>query len=149
MTDLGSRPLTDNKLLFETIFKGYCTKYNWTYLDSYEDDDKGVIGQAIFAYSLLLVSKYGGVKRRQSFYAERYFKVTNLELNPDYNNSDEIFKFACYTLRTFDHFLYAFGLVILGCEMPKDPSELVRIQLGNIVKTPLFDKLIKFRPHKH
>jgi len=123
------------------IFKTITTKFNWAYYDGYGDDQ---IGQLGFGFSLILMSKYGKDEHLDQFYADKYFKAF-----PDLIESDSLTGFEtgdrrstkCYSLRTFDRFLVYFGLIkIKMAEKSWDSDKF-------IIKTQLFDKLIKVQPH--
>lgn len=142
LTKMGEKLLSDPDGLLKVIFTTFCRKFQWAYCDRYEDPE---IGQTGFAYSLVLLSKYGDEKRLDEFYAEKYFvafpRFREEITEPPYGTI-EIYTSDCYSLRTFDRFLDLFGLIRIEREGTDQGS------IKWIYKTDLFDKLIKIRPHE-
>lgn len=140
LTKTGEKIASDNQKLFELIFKTMTQKFSWAYYDGYEDEQ---IGQLGYGFSLILLSKYGAENRFDSFYAAKYLKAFPqfLEsITPTYGTAEQYIG-NCYSIRTFERFLSCFGLV----EIEKKGKMFERKSL--ILKTELFDKLIKVRPH--
>lgn len=141
LTKSGQRIISDDYKLLDLIFKTITTKFNWAYYDGYGDNQ---IGQLGFGFSLILISKYGSTKYLDQFYANKYFKAF-----PDLLEQESPARFVtqekrsanCYSLRTFDRFLDYFGLIKI--EMADKSWNADKY----IIKTELFDKLIKVRPH--
>lgn len=143
LTAKGTKIITDDSKLLVTIFKGFCQKFNWKYFDGYTDDAQlGTIGQLGFGYSLILLSKYGNQERLYKYYADKYFKafpIMNREIQSNYGHD---YSLSSYSLRTFERFLYNFGMV----EINKNKQFLME---GTYVKkTPLFDQFISIVAHK-
>ena len=140
MTKKGEKITADNFSLLEHLFKVYCTKFNWAYLDGFGDDR---IGQVGFGFSLVLLSKYGDKKRIDTFYSEKYFKAFPKLImyirEPRYETIERHVS-RCYSLRTFDRFMYYFGLIKIEQEKVFDSDKLIE-------KTKIFDRLITCRPH--
>ncbi|MFK5892282.1 MAG: hypothetical protein QM504_03565 [Pseudomonadota bacterium] len=142
LTHKGITLITDDAKLLQLIFKIFTTKFNWGYYDGYSEDNVGQLG---FGFSLILLSQYGKQKRADEFYAKKYFKAfTQLVDNaspPNYGTLEEQLE-SCYSLRTFDRFLIYFGLINI------ESAENI---LGNskIIKTDLYDKLIRCKPPKY
>jgi hypothetical protein len=136
LTKNGEKIVASNENLLKLILKTFATKFNWAYFDGYGENP---IGQLGFGFSLILLSKYGDKRQRDSFYAEKYFTAFP-SLPETVDSSFSTIKessHSCYSLRTYDRFLDYFGLVDVD-------------EQGNIVdskkfitKTTLFDKLIK------
>lgn len=140
LTKTGEKIAFDNQKLFELIFKTMTQKFSWSYYDLYEDEQ---IGQFGFGFSLILLSKYGAEKRLDYFYAEKYLKAFpqfSESITPTYGTAEQ-YVGNCYSVRTFERFLIYFGLI----EIEKLGEMLDRKNF--IIKTKLFDKLIKIRPH--
>lgn len=143
LTAKGTKIITDDSTLLVTIFNGFCQKFNWAYFDGYTDDEQSeLIGQFGFGYSLILLNKYGNIERTSKFYADKYFealpvlvKDVQATFNKDYSSN-------CYGLRTFERFLYHFGMVEIKKDMPFLQAETY------VKKTPLFDQFIIVVPHK-
>lgn len=140
LTKTGEKIASDNQELFELIFKTMTQKFSWAYYDGYEDQQ---IGQFGFGFSLILLAKYGAQKRLDYFYSEKYlnaFPQFLESITPTYGTAEQ-YAGNCYSIRTFERFMSYFGLV----EIEKQGKMLDRKNF--IVKTELFDKLIKVRPH--
>ena len=140
LTKNGEKTATDNQKLFELIFKTMTQKFSWAYYDGYEDEQ---IGQFGYGFSLILLAKYGAEKRLDYFYSEKYLKAFpqfSETIIPTYGTAEQ-YAGNCYSIRTFERFMNYFGLV----EFEKQGRMLERKKL--IIKTELFDKLIKVRPH--
>jgi hypothetical protein len=145
LTAAGTKNLTDDSKLFDSIFKSFCQKFNWHYFDHYSDDKQpGTIGQLGFGFSLILLSKYGNEERFETYYANKYFKAFPIFLKtvqPTYGTVQD-YCFNCYCLRTFERFLYHFGLIEI-----KRGKRILQEETY-IKKTPLFDRLISIIPHR-
>lgn len=145
LTTTGTKIITDDSKLFDSIFKGFCQKFNWHYFDHYSDDPQsGTIGQLGFGFSLILLSKYGNVERSDKYYADKYFKAFPAMLEnvqPTYATVEDYCS-NCYCLRTFERFLYHFGLVEIKKGKRFNGEETY------VKKTPLFDKLVSLIPHR-
>ncbi|HHN48781.1 MAG TPA: hypothetical protein ENN08_07655 [Bacteroidales bacterium] len=135
LTKKGEKLLSDKPEFFKQIFTTFCTKFHWAYYDGYETS---LIGQFGFAFSLILVNKYGAKKRSVKFYAEKYFdafpKLLEGLNEREYTPIDRLAT-GCYSLRTFNRFLYFFGLVRI--DEAKSWEDYNEVQ-----KTELFDRLI-------
>jgi len=145
LTAAGVKAMGDGPSLFSVIFRGFCQKFNWHYLDLYADDaDSGTIGQLGFGFSLILLHKYGNTERPERFYARKYFEAfPNLPeiMQPTYGNLTD-YCYGCYCLRTFDRFLLHFGLVEIKKGNRFEQEETF------VRKTPLFDRLVSLAPHR-
>lgn len=145
LTTTGSKIIANDSKLFKSIFEGFCQKFNWHYFDHYSDDPQfGTIGQLGFGFSLILLSKYGNVERSDRYYADKYFKAFPALLEnaqPTYGTVEDYYS-HCYCLRTFERFLYHFGLVEIKKGKRFNGEETY------VKKTPLFDKLVSLIPHR-
>jgi hypothetical protein len=125
-------------ILFQ-IFSTYSQKFNWSYLDGYPSQQTAQLG---FAFSLLLISKYGNMERRDNFYSEKYLKAFP-KLSLDFNTGQlkEVNRdfHDCYSYRTFDRFLEYFKLTETRIEGNyfTDRKEFIK-------KTALFSEIIDF-----
>lgn len=140
LTKSAENILSDNFEFLHQIFITFATKFNWAYYDGYGENN---IGQLGYGFSLILLSKYGHEKRKDSFYAEKYFKAFPqlLEsIEPSYGTL-ESYSARCYSVRTFERFLDYFGLIIIDKEGKGFDS------IKYITKTDIYDKLIKCTPH--
>ncbi len=141
LTKSSEKSLSDNHALLQLILLTFATKFNWAYFDGYGENR---IGQLGYGFSLILLSKYGHEKRLDTFYAQKYFDAfPNLltSVKPTYGTL-ESYTANCYSIRTFDRFLNYFGLIRIEKENNRFDARRY------ILKTDLFDKLIKCTPHK-
>ena len=140
LTKSSKKTLEDNERLLRQIFLTFTNKFNWAYYDGYGENQ---IGQLGYGFSLILLSKYGQIKRLDSFYAEKYFiaypKLLD-SLEPTYGTLER-YSTMCYSIRTFERFLDYFGLITIEEERQGFDS------IKYITKTDLFDRLINVRPH--
>ena len=126
--------------IFFQLFSSYSQKFNWSYLDSYPSQLTGQLG---FAFTLLLLSKYGKIERLDNFYAEKYLKAfpkLSLDFKTGYFNDDVNRHFHdCYSYRTFDRFLEYFNLTDTRTE-----GKFFTDKKKFIKKTALFNEIIDF-----
>lgn len=125
--------------IYRDIFLTYTRKFNWGYFDLYPQSS---IIQNGFGFSIFLVQKYGGKPKEGEFYSNKFlraFPVTIDEFSDNpYCTEKERYE-KCYYIRTFDRFLYRFGLIDIE-KKGKFPSEQ-----RFIIKKDLFDILIKWK----
>jgi hypothetical protein len=137
----GSKTIENNQRFFERIFDTYFAKINWAYFDGYGNNG---IGQFAFGFSLILLDKFGDDNMKGDFYAEKYFDAFP---NVFQHYEDTIYmdstkrNYICYSLRTFERFLFHFGLVEIVQEKWK--TDLM------VRKTNLFDDLLKIDKPKY
>jgi len=140
LTKTGKSIIGNDFNLLTLIFQIFGNKFNWAYYDGYGENQ---IGQLGFGFSLILLNKYGSEKQIDSFYANKYlsaFPMLIEQIESSRFNSRESQASKCYSLRTFDRFLDFFGLIRIEAENKWDADKF-------IIKTELFDELIKVRPH--
>ncbi len=140
LTKSAKKQLADDYELLRLIFITFASRFNWAYYDGYGNNQ---IGQLGYGFSLILLSKYGQVRRPDTFYAEKYFKAYPLlldELEVHYGTLER-YSSRCYSLRTFERFLDYFGLVGIE-EEGKGFDSVIYVK-----KTELFDRLFTFTPH--
>lgn len=131
--------LNDNNLLFQVIFSTYTEKMNWAFFDYYGDNN---IGQLAYGFSLILLSKFGNVKRLDQFYAEKYITAFPAILNsisPKEYRSVKDGAYHCYSYRTFNQFLNYFGLITI------EEEGYMSDRKTYIAKTELFDLLFEIK----
>lgn len=139
LTRAGEEMLKDEHSVLLKLLEVFMMKYNWSYFDGYSQNNIGRLGAG---FTFLLLSRYGDEKRLDRFYAEKYLRAFPALLNEveeDHFSSPEDVLSRCYSIRTFDRFLYFFGLV--------DIDDKGMLKPNYIQKTNLFDKLIKCHPH--
>lgn len=141
LTKNGSNIIDNNQKLFDKIFDTYFTKINWAYFDGYGNNG---IGQFAFGFSLILLDKFGDKNMKSDFYAEKYFDAFP-NIHQDYEETEYMDStkrnYNCYSLRTFERFLFNFGLVKIVREK-WDTDLMVR-------KTILFDDIFKIDKPKY
>jgi hypothetical protein len=112
LTKKGSKLLLpENRLqLFKSFFQAFTERFAWSYNDGYTEQPVGQLG---WAFSIILLIKFGDQPRLAGFYAEKYLKAF-----PDFitvfksDNSTPERQFThCYSIRTFDRFALWFGFV--------------------------------------
>ena len=92
---------------------------------------------------MILLAKYGAAKRIDKFYSDKYFNafpdlITKIQ-DLGFETKEESAR-RCYSIRTFDRFIDYFGLIKIETTNRWDTDKF-------IMKTELFDKLIKSTPH--
>jgi len=125
--------------IYRDIFLKHTQKFNWGYLDVYPESS---IIQNCFGFSLFLVQKYGSKPKESGFYSNKFLRAFPMTIddffdNPYFTAKDQYEK--SYYLRTFDRFLYSFGLINIE-KKGEFPSEQ-----RFITKRELFDVLIKWK----
>lgn len=138
-TKAAEKILADDHACFRRIFTTYTDTFYWPYLDGYTENDIGKLG---YGFSLILLSKYGDIKRSENFYSDRYFTAFPQLMDevpmPVYGTVERQAR-QSYILRTFKRFLFYFGLVTLTGD--KSFTDDLHIQ-----KTDLFVRLISCDP---
>lgn len=140
LTTNGFKIMNDDAKLFKHIFEAFCLKFNWGYFDGYKSEQIGRLG---FGFTFILLSKYGNLKREDTFYAQKYFNAFPLlmdGIDPGYGTVTNYCE-SCYSVRTFERFMLHFALVEMPIERRYNISKF-------ITKTVLFDSLIQILPHK-
>jgi hypothetical protein len=127
------------EILYQT-FSVFSQEFNWGYFDGYPSQQTGQLG---FAFSLLLLSKYGSVERQDRFYSDKYLKAfpkLQTDFNVNHFSGEENRQFSdCYSIRTFNRFLEYFNLTVSRTE-----GKLYRDSKKFIKKTSIFDEIISF-----
>lgn len=141
LTAKGSKLIQNRQQFFKRLFEVFSWEFNLAYFDRYEDRDIGMVGVGL---SLVLMSRYGDVLRRSTFYAEKYFKAFPYlsPLEDGYN--EDVAGENCYTSRVFKRFMLELGLIEIHEE--KVQNEFINTKFFdvkyNIVKTELFDRAL-------
>lgn len=149
LTKNGEKLLGNNAELLRLLLSTFGYKFNWAYYDGYESERIGQIG---FAFSLVLLKRYGDKKRRDTFYAQKYFRAfPDLYEGGDAQNEIEENPWNparnCYFIRTFERFLHLFGLVEIEKEKVS-MKEQWSPEKHYITRTALFHRLISCAPHR-
>lgn len=148
LTKKGTKLLDKPHELMLTILTDFAFKFNWAYYDRYYTDGVAQVG---FAFTLVLLHRYGDKKRRDTFYAKKYFNAFpefyygENAVTEDDNPYDS--GLCCYSLRTFDRFLDLFGLVRVERERV-DNQERWYTKKKFVTATPFFRRLVSCAPHE-
>ena len=113
--------LEDDYALMKSMFYVMTNLFNFAYFDRMVDENIGIVG---ISYSIVLLHKYGNIKRSSAFYSTKYFKAFFPGVNDHH----------AYSIRVFDRCLRQLGLITY--------EERGFIDSPYIQKTDLFDKLI-------
>jgi len=102
---------TNNRLqIFRQFFQAFTNKFLWSFNDGYAEQP---IGQLGWAFSVIMLDKFGDQPRTVDFYADKYLRAFPKFITffrPDYTTPERQF-FRCYGVRTFDRFFLWFGFV--------------------------------------
>ena len=102
---------TNNRLqIFKQFFQAFTNKFLWSFNDGYPEQP---IGQLGWAFSLIMLDKFGDQAQTIDFYTENYLRAFPKFITffqPDYSTPERQF-FRCYGVRTFDRFFLWFGFV--------------------------------------
>lgn len=112
----------DRSQLFRLFFQAFTDKYNWGYNDGYPDQPVGQLG---WAFSVLMLHRFGDEPRTSDFYATRYQKAFPhfvRYFDGGFSTPEEKFR-RCYSLRVFERFLFWFGFVEADRQKPFFKSE--------------------------
>lgn len=138
LTKTGQRLKNNRKELFFEIFRIYTQKYNLAYLDAYENQQCGKLG---YAFTLILLSKYGEDFKKVSFYSEKYQKAFPAMINSFESNysTPEKIMMHCFEHRTFDKFLNFFNFVEIEYKTHWSLQDKVK-------KSAIFDRIFRVVP---
>lgn len=102
---------TNNRLqIFKKFFQTFTDKFLWSFNDGYPEQP---IGQMGWAFSVIMLDKFGDQPRTAIFYADKYVKAFPMFISffrPSYSTPEQQF-YRSYGVRTFDRFFHWFGLV--------------------------------------
>lgn len=100
----------NRKQMFGHFLEAYTKKFNWGFNDGYPQEP---ITQMGWAFSLIMLHKFGDQLRACDFYAEKYLKAFPVLLAhyPQHYFSPEKNAKRSYELRVFVRFFHWFGLV--------------------------------------
>lgn len=137
LTKTGTSLLQPDKRfqLFKTLFSAFTGKFNWAVNDGYPQHP---IGQLGWAFSVLLLDKFGSQPHTVEFYADKYltaFPKFVSFFNPDYSTPQRQFK-HCYGVRTFEHFFLWFGFVTVEKQL-----YFLEVNTDKFTSTDLVSKL--------
>jgi len=138
LTKTGKNLKNNRKELFFEIFRTYTQKYNIAYLDLYENRQCAQFG---YAFTLILLSKYGEEFKEASFYSEKYQKAFPAMIDTferDYSTPEEIMM-HCFEHRTFSKFLNFFNFVEIEYKTHWSLQDKVK-------KSAIFDRIFRVVP---
>ncbi|MDI9313004.1 MAG: hypothetical protein QM535_22530 [Limnohabitans sp.] len=102
---------TNNRLqIFRHFFQAFTDKFLWSYNDGYPEKP---IGQLGWAFSVIMLNKFGDKPQIVNFYADKYLRAFPnfiIFFPPGYSTPEQQL-FNCYGIRTFDRFFLWFGFV--------------------------------------
>ncbi|WP_159478396.1 hypothetical protein [Dyadobacter sp. 3J3] len=130
-------------LRFDSLLNYFSNQFHWG--NFYDLDDSGKCGQLGWAYSLLLVSRYGSQPRESEFYSLKWMSAFEKELWQAHQTGNEkealVFYHRAYAVRFFECFGNWFGLVKIERRLPGEHifKELL------ITKSELFDNILEFK----
>lgn len=129
-------------LRFKTLFHYFSSEFHWG--NFYDLEDDGKCGQLGWAYSLLLVSRYGTKPRESEFYSLKWIRAFEKGLYDQAGKEkQEIASYHwAYAIRFFECFGNWFGLV----NIERRPAlENAFMKEMFITKSELFDQLLDFK----
>jgi len=127
--------------LFKQFFHAFTDKFNWCYNDGYPEHP---IGQLGWAFTAILLDKYGDTLLKSEFYAEKYLKAFPKFITffkPEYTTAEKQY-LRCYAVRTFERFFLWFGFVKVD-----NPQKILKKDLEKYVRTDLLRKVFRFDKH--
>ena len=102
---------TNNRLqIFKQFFQAFTDKFMWSFNDGYPEQPIGQIG---WAFSVIMLDKFGDQQQTADFYADKYLKAFPKFISffrHDYSTPERQF-YRCYGVRTFYRFFLWFGFV--------------------------------------
>jgi hypothetical protein len=126
--------------LYPEIFKAYCQKFNWAYLDGYPEIH---FIQQSFLFTLFVLSRYGENWKLDTFYEDCFLQAFPMAVDgvePTAWSSAEDGLRNCFNHRTLNLFLDLMGLA----SFEKLPGEKPFSRNYQIRKRPLLDEVVKF-----
>ncbi len=121
--------------LFKIFLETFANKFAWSYNDYYTD---APVAQFGWAYSVILLHKFGHESRPTGFYAEKFldaFPTSVAFFEPGFSSAEEYFA-DCYILRTIQHFF-----LWLGCIAIEKQKMLLDIDGLKCTKTDILDAI--------
>lgn len=139
LTKKGKTLMKDRQELLKEIFRNYTQKYRIAYLDGHSGDDCAQLG---FAFTLILLAKYGENLNQTTFYAEKYLKafprIIDSFQGSSYTSPNRQMS-NCYAFRSFKKFLNYFNLTELETSPTWDEPDRVK-------KSAIFDRVFRIIP---
>jgi hypothetical protein len=133
---------TNNRLeLFKKFFIAFADKFRWSSNDLYPDQPVGQLG---WAFSLIMLDRFGDQPQNGAFYAEKYLKAFPHFISyfhSQYSTPDQMF-FNCFAVRTFERFYRWFGLVTMTHK-----NKFYDLDTSQIQRTELVRRIFKIEDH--
>jgi hypothetical protein len=141
LTKAGEKFMQEDKMIrFISLFLFFGKRFRWD--NFYRLQDEGKCGQLGWAFSLLLLSKYGNEARDNQFYSLKVMRAFEEKLWDTHRSGSQEISLVdyhrAYTVRFFECFANWFGLV--NIERKKGYQFFGQIV---VTKTPLFDQLFE------
>jgi len=126
---------TNNRLqLFRQFFQAFTNKFLWSFNDGYPEQP---IGQLGWAFSVIMLDKFGDQTQTVDFYADKYLKAFPKFISffqPDYSTPERQF-FRCYGVRTFERFFLWFGFVTVDKQKIYLDLDIDKFKRTDLVKS--------------
>jgi len=124
LTKSGATIIQDDPKLLAHIFDTFGSKVNWCYFDGYPENDAGRLG---FAFTMVMLGKYGNESRSDKFYSEKYYRAFPdiIDQFPENSYSPKHdAAYRCFSLRTFERFLKYFGVIDIQGKFYQNKTEI-------------------------
>lgn len=132
--------LTNNRLqIFRKFFQAFTEKFLWSFNDGYPEQP---IGQMGWAFSVIMLARFGGQAQKVDFYANKYLRAfpsfISFFREDYYAPTPERWFTRCYGIRIFVRFFLWFGFVTVEKQEKYMDSET-----GDFTRTDLLAKIFK------
>lgn len=139
LTKKATKILEANKRsqLFRHFFQTFTNKFLWGYNDGYPQQP---IGQLGWAFSVILLDKYGNLPQTVDFFAEKYLRAFPKFITffqPEYSTPEQQF-LRCFKVRTFDRFFIWFGFVAVDGQ-----NKISDLGIEKFMQTELVKRIFK------
>jgi hypothetical protein len=117
--------------LFKQFFQAFTDKFLWSFNDGYPEQP---IGQLAWAFSVIMLEKFGDHPQTVEFYANKYLKAFPKFITffkHEYATPERQF-IRCYGLRTFYRFFLWFGFVTVDKQqkyLDLDKDKFIRTEV--------------------
>lgn len=123
--------------LFKQFFQTFTDKFYWSFNDGYTEEPVGQFG---WAFSLILLDKFGNKPTTTDFYAKKYltaFPMFITFFEPRYDTAENFF-FHCYGVRTFQRFFLWFGFVLI-----EKQNKFINLENDKFEQTDIVKKIFE------
>ena len=125
LTKKGERLHQDDPGLLFHLLHAFTFSFNPGYFDGYGQSNIGRLG---WAFTIILLAKYGRLERPGIFYAEKHFNAFPAmlrEANQPYIRDQQTTAYCCYSLRTFEYFLQHLGIIQMKFDSIFDDQRMI------------------------